>query len=662
MIPLAGAAGAPVRMTIRDLGLKPGAEVGMEVRAVDGAGNVGPPTRAVARVSARVPKPLPGGDAPLPGLATGPLPSLGAARVVVLDELDKVDVATGRMIPTQTAGYLTANHLWTAADRRIRLSAARNEFVAFQILLSGAVGRVRPTLAFNGPNASKVSVEFGRYVPVRAKTGPLPDPIVPLGGTEDVADDAVRQSLHVELYVAHDAPPGPYEATLTLHAGGASLDLPVSLTVWNFTLPDHLSFIPEMNCYGLPANERDYYRLAHRHRTVINRVPYGQSGEIADGCAPRWTGATFDWTGYDRRFGPLLDGSAFADLPREGVPLEIFYLPMHENWPAHIEPNYNGNPWADRAFTTAYRAAFVEASRQFTRHADAKGWNDTLLMCFLNNKYDFKMRGWSRGSSPWLLDEPASFPDFWALRYFGAAFHEGVKAARAGSTPPATAKLVFRCDVSRPEWQRDALDGLLDYNVVGGAFRPYHRIVMDRKAAQGQVVLEYSSANPIEESNIHAVGWSLDAWSLGADGVLPWQTIGTGASWREADPLSLFYPGNRGREPVPSVRLKAYRRGQQDVEYLTLLALTTGEPRWSVAQRVREALMLAGERGGSGLAAAEDAGLLRFRTLRPQDAWRLRTRVGQALSEAHPTPKSRLVDFRTPPRDPATLAPRMATP
>ena len=664
MIPRASLPGRRVSLHLRDLGLKPGASVVVSVRAVDGAGNVGPAGKAALRVSARVPKPLPGVAVTVPSPAPGPLPRLGAAEVAVIDELDKVDPASGRLIPAQPAAYLARNHLWSAADRRVRLHAARNEFVAFQVLLTGALPDVRPSLTFDGPAGTRVQAEFGRYHVVRTKLGALPDPIVPLGGAEDVVDRSTRvtrQSLHVEVYVDHDVPPGELRGTLTLRAGGRTLALPVSLTVWNFTLPDHLSFIPEMNCYGLPANERDFYRLAHRHRTVINRVPYNQAGVVEDGCAPRVDETSLDWADYDRRFGPLLDGSAFADLPRKGIPVDVFYLPLHENWPTPIEPNYNGDPWADRTFTPGYRAAFVTASGQFAEHMDSRRWGDTLFLCFFNDKYDFKSPGWSRGSSPWLLDEPASFSDFWALRYFGAAFHEGVHAARRRESEPGTAKLAFRCDISRPEWQRDCLDGLLDYNVVGGAMRSYRRIVMDRKSAQGQVVLEYSSANPVEESNMQAVGWSLDAWSLGTDGVLPWQTIGRGDSWREADTLSLFYPGFRGKMPVPSVRLKAFRRGQQDVEYLTLLALTTGEPRWAVASRVREVLKLAGQRGGSGLPAGEDAGLIRFDTLKPQDAWKLRVQVGQALSLAHPAPRRKLVDFCTPPRDPSNLRTGMAT-
>jgi hypothetical protein len=335
------------------------------------------------------------------------------------------------------------------------------------------------------------------------------------------------------------------------------------------------------------------------------------------------------------------------------VPIEGFYLPLHENWPTPMAGNYNGSYWADQAFPASYRRNFVEVSRQMAEHFQAKGWNDTLFQGFLNNKVDFKRRGWSRGSSPWLLDEPASFQDYWALRYFGTAFHEGRNQA------PGRAKLVFRCDISRPQWQRDTFDDLLDYNVVGGAMRPYHRLVFDRKAAQRHLVIEYASSNAIEDANTQPVAWSLDSWSLGSDGVLPWQTVGNSDSWRRADPLALFYPDrNDGRrDPIPSIRLKAFRRGQQDVEYLTLLGQVQGEPRWALGQRVRETLRLTGERRGTGF-AGEDAGVIHFSRLRPQDLWALRVRIGEVLSAAAPAPKRRLVELRTPTRHLERLAPR----
>src|SRR5271157_6653838 len=89
-----------------------------------------------------------------------------------------------------------------------------------------------------------------------------------------------------------------------------------------------------------------------------------------------------------------------------------------------MEGNYNGSYWADQAFPESYRRAFVSASRQIAEHLQARGWTDTLFHGFLNNKNNFKANGWLRGSSPWLLAEPANFQDYWALRYFAQAFHE----------------------------------------------------------------------------------------------------------------------------------------------------------------------------------------------------------------------------------------------
>ena len=44
-------------------------------------------------------------------------------------------------------------------------------------------------------------------------------------------------------------------------------------------------------------------------------------GAIEEGCAPAWDAAskTLDFEKWDKRFAPLLDGSAFADLPRKGA-------------------------------------------------------------------------------------------------------------------------------------------------------------------------------------------------------------------------------------------------------------------------------------------------------------------------------------------------------
>src|SRR5262249_1749569 len=100
LIPLAGKPGKRVRMHLRDLGLKAGARVEVTVRAVDGAGNVGPTATNALTVSDRTVPVLPGSK----GKAfteAAPLPKLSGAEVAILDELDKVHPVSGATIPSQ---------------------------------------------------------------------------------------------------------------------------------------------------------------------------------------------------------------------------------------------------------------------------------------------------------------------------------------------------------------------------------------------------------------------------------------------------------------------------------------------------------------------------------------------------------------------------------
>ncbi|MDB5299821.1 MAG: hypothetical protein JWO87_1484 [Phycisphaerales bacterium] len=666
LVPAAGRTGERVTMHLRDLGFRPGQAVAVGVKAVDGAGNISPVASLQVVVSQQTLPPLPGKNGE-PLKAAAPLPKLGDAEIAIIDALDKVQPVTGAMIPPQEPGYLAGNHLWDG--RRIRLFGAAREVVSFQILVRGKVDGLKAEVHFpQHDKAALPQAEFFRFRHVNSKSGPMPDPLLPMGQNDkglsvpDPDENMAGQtsgSILCELPLSELARPEEELGTLTLSAGGQTLNIPLSLTTWDFSLPESLSFLPEMNSYGLPDNEADYYRLAHRNRTVLNRVPYHQNGSLSPGCAPIWDPKTrkLDWTAWDKRFGPYFDGTAFRDgpqgqpaMPRQLVPLEVFYLPLFENWPTPMEGNYNGDYWADRAFPESYRKDFIEVSRQFAEHFNGKGWNDTIFQCFFNGKTNFKANGWSRGTCPWLLDEPANFQDYWALRYFGELFHEGVNLA-----PPGKAKMMFRADISRPEWQRDSLDHVLDYNVVGGgAFRQFQRIVLDRKQQFGQIVIPYGGSNDPADSNVQPAAWCLDSWTLGGDGVLPWQTIGENDSWKKADALSLFYPGGPAGlpGPVPSIRLKSYLRGQQDVEYLTLLAIVEKQSRYLLGQRVRAVLPLAGEKHGTGF-AGEDAGVIDFGRLRPQELWALRMRVGEALSAAHPERKSKLIDLRTPRRDPS---------
>lgn len=655
MIPAAGQPGEMVEMHLRDLALIPGSRHILKIQAADGAGNIGPATESAITVSSFQPQPLPA--SPIARETPGPaglLPKLGGCEVAVIDTLDKVHAVSGAFIPPQPERYLHANHLWDANERTIRLHAARGEIVNFQVLLKGQTSApVVPSLTGLEPLGPGLRVGFSELRSVPTDAGPMPDVLVPvreglqIPSRDTRVDGQTCGSLIVELVIPHNAPAGTHRGTVRLTAGSESLVFPLALTVRSLTLPDELTFLAEMNCYGVPGGsqnvtlERSYYRLAHYHRTTLNHVSYSHNGRVEDGCAPVWNGRDLDWSRWDERFQPLLDGTAFRDLPRSGIPVECFYLPLHENWPTPMDGHYNGDYWADRAFSKAHRRDFPRVTELFQQYFTARGWNRTLFLGYLNNKVDYKRHGWSRATSPWLLDEPANWQDYIALKHFGELFQEGVQAATAPKSGES-ARLLFRADISRPEWQRESFDQILDYNVVSsGAYRQYHRLVTDRQRRAGHLVVVYGSTNHPARSNVQPAAWCWETWLGGADGVLPWQTVGDSESWMKGEDTCVFYPGGPAgqSEPVPSVRLKAYLRGQQDAEYLALLANALKLSRNQVADTLKLTMPsldvhLQGQRQSTGFTGGEDAGVVDFGTLKPGDLWRLRMTVADVIEKA----------------------------
>ena len=87
---------------------------------------------------------------------------------------------------------------------------------------------------------------------------------------------------------------------------------------------------------------------------------------------------------------------------------------------------------------------------------------------------------------------------------------------------------------------------------------------IDRAESLGQFLTTYGGSNPVEANNTYNAAWCIDAWTLGANGVIPWQTVGRDSSWKQGETTCVLYPGGPAgsKEPIPSIRLKAYLRGQ----------------------------------------------------------------------------------------------------
>ncbi len=633
LIPMAGPVGQEVRMHIQDLPLQAGESVKLTIAAVDSAGNVGPAVSKTITVSANPPVLKIARTELRPFEPSGKLPKVGTLKVAIVDLLDKISPTTGKMIPNRPPGYKGGNHLWSAANKLIRLHSARNEAVCFQVNLQGAARKTAIDLAFGD---RLLKTKLYRFDYVQTKSGVLPDVLVEQTGSFAVpfkgdpqAAAAKNVSLLCEVYVPHDASAGPKQGTLTIVAGGQSLKIDVDLTVWDFTLPDKLSFVPEMNAYGTAGptgRGLEYYRLAHEHRLCLNRLYYGWSGK-ANG--PEWTGKSFKWSPWAKQFAPLFTGRAFKDLPRAGEPVDVFYLPFNENWPVNVFKHYRKSYWADEAFTKQYPDELKTAFAKFAKYCDRQKWHDTVFEFYLNNKVYYKEKpnvGWSGSSALWIFDEPVSIQDFWALRWYGILFHQAVGPVKGD------AKMFYRADVSRSDFGRNCFWGIMDLECFGGSNE--HKVRMknnEQVLSSRNYFTEYGSANDPADPNTQPVVWSLTAWSRGAVGVLPWQTIATPSAWNKATNTDLFYANDDG--VFASVRVKAFRRGQQDVEYLTLLGDTYGAPHYAVAAGMKQMVDLTGKVHKTSEA---DAGTIKFDKADPTALWAMRTSVGAMVSAKKP--------------------------
>jgi hypothetical protein len=484
------------------------------------------------------------------------------------------------------------------------------------------------TIGFSVPGKPKVDAP-GLDVKLYSmpKVGGFYDPLVPSGFDAGVAESG---ETFIELRVPKHALAGLQSCTV--HVNDVAMQFRV--TVWNFTLPDALSFIPQMNAYGLPSHTRDYYRLAHEHRTVLNQLPYAWTGKVDEPAPKLGTDGRWDWARFDAEFGPLLDGSAFADLPRGAMPVDAYYLFLNENWPMKHDEHFKGGYWVEDAFDEAYWSEFRAMASEIAGHLESKGWTEPMFEFYLNNKVYFKKDDWRRCSAAWIFDEPVHTQDFWALRHYGREFWGAVANHQK-------VRLAYRADISRPQWQRDLLDHCVNTEVVSGVLRTYWPRVQRRARECGSLYYMYGGANAIGTPNVANAAWCIEAWSLGADGVVPWNTIGKADAWQTPDELSVLYPSAKG--PVPSLRLKAFLAGQQLVEYLTQYCAVSGQSRETVMAALRAT---EGFRATSVKKNEEDAGKSRFGADTQAALETLRLRLGVYLDAKAPAARRRWHDPR----------------
>jgi hypothetical protein len=549
----------------------------------------------------------------------------GVVRVWAMPDLVKANPITGNVLEEDPAAYEgekkgefdQKNLVWDSASQTVRLNALKGEWIAFQLVCENLGAQplklvVKPGALKNGETvgipAESIRLSRAWYIkmPKTSDRGWYVDPLVPLAANEtfEIPDpkNAVpqqkNQTVYVEMFVPKKLKPGNYQGDVSVIVGEKPpLNVKVSLDVGHATIPDEAHFVWSMNNYSSPGNfsekkdvrspeflamEQGYYRLAHEHRTTLAVLHYYQNGKWEEDCMPPLAGEgkamkVSDWSIWDKRFGPLYDGSAFKGTERE-IPLDHFYIGLQENWPTPMtEYKWNDVKWEEHwkvagtieeGFSQKYKDQWVAVAKEYQRHIIEKKWK-TSFQAYMNNKYlykkyDDKKRHMTEGSSFWLLDEPMHIDDYMALAFYGRMVREAQNGNRLN--------MIHRVDVSRPEWGRDTLDRLVDLNDTGGHAK-FKEWLEDWRERYDQHIWTYGGTPNLTVSALAIELRAVDLFTHGAEGFVPWKTTGPDNSWTEFTDTTIFYTGKPVgvNGPCASLRLKAFRKGEQDVEYIWLM-------------------------------------------------------------------------------------------
>ncbi len=545
-------------------------------------------------------------------------PLSGEVTVWAVSDGVRVDPVSGRIIearPDIHADYpagdcRNGNPVWDVATRTVSLKAARNEFVAFQVI-------VETTEPLDGVDIEPVVLEHesgarleGRnvqvfkewYVYVRRPStgyeatslghGWYPDALMPCRKARlntgfpfsipDLYNNIPNQRNHalwIDLYVPYgrkEAPPGRYEGPVKITWNGGEQMIRVRLDVWDFALP-HERHLPGDVWNGSmrrmpPEEELLYYHMARRHRFLPLVYAYRPKLTVEG------TKVSIDWTEYDRRISRYLDGSAFTDAygywgPGYGLPVTHMMLPFD------IEKGGNRSrawpiPVPEGGRTPEYEAVWRETARQVKEHLDSRpAWRRVMKVAFLNG-----------------LDESYNEEAYEKMLYYGRLLHEALGRGwfkyriDGGYSAEAMEKLAAEVDLWVCHTVAFDIDTVERFRKRGIEAWFYGPMIYEQRRNSGCGSNTFLDLDLLVNRGIGWVGWKYRAgW---VEWEFDWNAF---AAWYEAEnfkePRRIFNGSGqliyRGavmgyREPIPSIRLKAQRRGLQDYEYFWLLTQATG--------------------------------------------------------------------------------------
>lgn len=506
--------------------------------------------------------------------------------------------------------FRSHNLVWDSKMQTVSLQSARNEFTAFQAIIETdqPVDEVDAHLTAlrhaGGAEIGRRNVAVFKewYVRVRRPStgyersslgaGWYPDALLPVRPANlntgfpfsipDLYNDIPgqrNQAVWVDVFVPNErsaAPPGQYRGEMQITWKGGAAKIKLQLEVWDFALPQE-SHVPgdiwNNSLKDMPPNEElAYYQLARQHRFTPLVYAYRPKLRIAG------SKAALDWTEYDHRLARYLDGSAFTDAygyrgPGYGLPLDHIMLPFDVEkrgnrataWPMPL-------PQGGR--TPEYESVWKDVARQIREHLDQNThWRKVRKIAFLDG-----------------LDESYSEEAYEKMMYYGKLLHDSLGRGwfsyriDGGYSQEAMQKLSREVDLwicHTVTFDADSVARLRDKGIATWFYGP---MIYEQEKNSGCGSNTFLDLDLLVNRGIGWVAWKYrSGW---VEWEFDWNAF---AAWYEAENFKepeRIYNGSgqliyRGAvmgydQPIPSIRLKAQRRGLQDYEYFWLLATRTG--------------------------------------------------------------------------------------
>ncbi len=499
-----------------------------------------------------------------------------------------------------------------------KIEAARNEWESFQVVVGAGDENIVVTGAeiteLGGRNGAKIPTEHVKlyreeYVRVRRSTpraelppGLYADPLVPLidpltgepieprrriqrrwGGATKVRGHDVfgvpfevfrgqNQPIWVDVHVPKETPAGVYKGAFRVRTREAGVaELPVTLTVWDFVLPDGPTHRNHFGSFRNVARYFDIERGSKEFREIEMRYCRAMA---------------------EHRLTPPIPHHLLPEVSPDGS--------------LKIEPEQHE---ALKKFLAELHVTDFEIARApFARlHVAATGSNYKQVspaerekaQRYYRQYYEYlKQNGWHDRAYVYLWDEPNLRENYEQVFVLGQLVHEAV--------PQLKCLVVEQTYAHNPSWPD--IDPAVDIWCPLWAF--IDRGTIEAKIAGGDEVWSYTALvqrapryhpQHAQVKDLDPPYWHIDrpmivyrvpTWinrQYGINGLLYWTTVTTVLDpWNNpafAHPGHyngggyLFYPGVPCgiNGPIASMRLKNLRDGMEDYEYFAILQQRSGE-------------------------------------------------------------------------------------